>query len=157
MQGNANQSPSLAATAPQTNLCRHVKDSVLPTKIILAFHRWDAKEPPPVPLSPFFDTGIHQQYGPVSKQLISWATAESSYGAEIHKRLEKLCYTFGSRFSGTAALNAAIDWVRQHNPGYCVEYLLGVQCRDSISWSGSPVKVSLPWQLDNRSQKSLVG
>jgi hypothetical protein len=89
-----------------------MNDSALQTKSILALHRWDAKEPPPVPLSPFFDTGIHQQYGPVSKQLISWATAESSYGAEIHKRLEKLCYTFGSRFSGTAALNAAIDWVR---------------------------------------------
>ncbi|GAQ92760.1 plasma glutamate carboxypeptidase-like protein [Klebsormidium nitens] len=79
----------------------------------LAITRWDASAPPPVGRSPCFDNSIYQDYGPIAKQIISVATSGPSFGDEIHKRLEKLCFTFGPRFSGTDALNSAIDWVAE--------------------------------------------
>jgi carboxypeptidase Q len=53
------------------------------------------------------DSSILTAYGPVADSLIRAATRDSA----AHRRLGKLVDTFGHRLSGSASLEAAIDWI----------------------------------------------
>ena len=53
------------------------------------------------------DSAIRAGYGALADSLISAATRDSA----AHIRLARLVDTFGPRFSGSSALESAIDWV----------------------------------------------
>ena len=53
------------------------------------------------------DTSLAAQYGPAADRLIAAATGDSA----AYVRLGRLVDTFGHRLSGSASLEAAIDWI----------------------------------------------
>jgi carboxypeptidase Q len=59
------------------------------------------------PSSSGADTSIEREYRPAADSLIAAATGDSA----AHVRLGKLVDTFGHRLSGSASLEAAIDWI----------------------------------------------
>jgi carboxypeptidase Q len=78
-----------------------------PAMIVIVFGMTSMLAAPPLILAQISSGEMVAKFGPASDRLIAAATRDSA----AHVRLGKLVDTFGPRLSGSASLEAAIDWI----------------------------------------------